>query len=400
MNKTLIVIVPGYAGSKLYCNCLNTQNTHGKRLYPRKYWFFNSALHSHLETCTNIITKPLRQFWLQSVYKKMEKKLNKNLRNTVKYYSYDWRQDPVNLALDLLIYLKTLTLERYTSLTLVGHSLGGFIIRILVEYFRGHEQLIMPSELIRVFQCGTPIYGSLGVNDYNYGFQLAAILASYNYFKTSCPTRKVSKEQISKIKPFLFSKNDLKRLVKSVPENLVYLLPTPFIFGIHRNLKNGTMIVDDMPHFDKVYKVHRILAEMSFPVQYRFFYNISEHKIEHVYVPFSFEEISNQISLHEISPGNSVKNKRCGIYIERLMKSDGLIVPFISSKKVPENSRIYVDESESCTHGLIMNSQRLLTLIDNIDFSTYFNQSFTPNFSSAPSQAPPSYQQIINSNIL
>ena len=106
MTQHLSIIVPGIAGSKLYCDCDLSGLRPNYRLYPRKRWFFNSAIDKHLYECTNVKTKPLKTFWTISIYEKCIKKLSSCVSNKVEIFSYDWRRDPVKIAKDFLSFLK------------------------------------------------------------------------------------------------------------------------------------------------------------------------------------------------------------------------------------------------------------------------------------------------------
>lgn len=400
----LTILVPGIAGSKLYCGCTrdnltphidsdtnegqinitnstitatNTRNvsTAGlKRLYPRRRWFFNSAIDQHADTCTNIITKPLRTFWHISIYDKFIRKLSKNSFTKLEIFSYDWRRNPVDLACELLEFVKQQNLVHYTHLKLIGHSLGGFLIRIMIEYLQGICQLAISPEQITVYECGTPMYGSENINDYNYGFELAAILASRGIFYSSCPLQKVTKRDIKRIKPFLFSVSDLERIISGSTTSLLYLLPTPMILTLQQMLDNDQINLSN-ENFPEIYAVHRCLARLQFPVKYIFFFNISYHRIEDVYIPFRGHDIIDKITVHDIRPGkHNAQQLGCGIYLRRLLKSDGLVVPY-SGKTIPLNCNIYVDESEKCSHAYLMNSTELWRLaLNSQSHYEYYNQ--------------------------
>lgn len=362
INMQVSIIVPGIAGSKIYCNC-NNADTAGRRLYPRKYWFFNSAIDNHLYECPNVITKILKTFWTISVYDKFIKKLSNNTFNSIQTFSYDWRRDPTNVAQDLLLFLKKCNLQQYSRVNLIGHSLGGLIIRILMEFYNGMQELRLPSpDIVTVYQCGTPMYGSLHIQDYNYGFELAAILASSGVFQTACPVKKITSRDVKRIKPFLFSVADLKKIVETTSPSLLYLLPTPMIRTIYTLVTTGQLHISNVGNLSFIHQVHMKLSNLAFPVHYVFFYNISEHNIEKVYIPFYTNDLLSKISVHEIKPGN--KKLDCGIHLNRLLKSDGLVVPY-SGQKIPYNCKIYVDESEKNSHGYLMNSGELLRIVTN-----------------------------------
>lgn len=376
-KQYLSVFVPGIAGSKIYCNCQSDVSSPNygvikKRLYPRKNWFFNSAIDNHIYECTNITTKPLKTFWNISIYNKFIKKLNTCPMNNVEIFSYDWRREPIEIALDLLTFLKRFDLQNYIHLKLIGHSLGGLIIRICLEYYDGINELYISPNHVSVYQCGTPMYGSDNIQDYNYGFELATMLSSSGLFFSACPSKKLKKHDIKKIKPFLFSVNDLKKIVDKTSCSLLYLLPTPMIKSIYQLLDSGQLHIREFENFDLIYAVHMKLANLNFPVKYSFYFNISNHRIETIYIPFYTSDIFSKISLHDIRPGN--RKNDCGIYLNRLMKSDGLVVPY-SGKNIPYNCNIYVDEGEKCSHAYLMNSTELCKIVQkfNNNFSFFNN---------------------------
>lgn len=384
MPNQLTILVPGIAGSKLYCNCL--PDAPRTRLYPRRGWFFNSSIHQHAYECRNVVTKPLKTFWNVSVYDKFITNISASNYNKVEVFSYDWRREPLEIAQDLLSFVKAQTPAKYLHVKLVGHSLGGLIIRIMLEYYNGLNEFYIGSEQVTVYQCGTPMYGSMNVHDYNYGFELAAILASSGIFYTSCPLQKVKKCDIKRIKPFLFSVNDLRKIIETSANSLVYLLPTPIIETIQTMIDEGNLYIKDCIDFDSVYRTHKQLSKLAFPVRYIYFYNISYHRVEQVYIPFKSNNIFTKISIHDIRPG---KHKiGCGIYLKRLLKSDGLVVPY-SGHKIPHNCNVYVDESEKCPHAKLMNSTELWRLANNSHTNYNFHNP------SAEDDELPTYEDIV-----
>lgn len=373
MQNQLSIIVPGIGGSKIYCNC-NINN--GQRLYPRKYWFFNSAIDEHMYTCKKITTKPMKTFWTLSIYDNFLKKLKTCNFNRVHIFSYDWRRDPNILAKDLLEFIIKCKPNNYTQMKIYGHSLGGLLIRIMLEYHNGLSSMNIDSDQMIVYQCGTPMYGSLDIRDYNYGFELASLLASAGLLYSSCPASSttIDYKSINRLKPFLFSEEDLQNIMKTSSQSLFYLLPTPIIKTIYSLLKTKQLNLKEYANFDTVYNVHLQLSRLLFPVKYNFFYNIAFRKIEKIYIPFYTNSIFQKLSIHEICPKRYQKNnkKSCGIHVHRLLKSDGLVVPFCGNM-IPANCSIYVDESEKCKHVFLMNSKELWRLAKNDDNRKYIS---------------------------
>lgn len=385
MQNQLYILVPGIAGSKLYCGCVPDNN---KRLYPRRGWFFNSSIHRHAHECRNILTKPLKTFWHVSIYERFINNMSANKFNKIEIFSYDWRRDPTYLAKELLNFVKSLNPIRFTHLKLIGHSLGGLLIRIMLECYNAIPEFFIRPEQIIVYQCGTPMYGSMNIHDYNYGFEMAAILASSGLFYSSCPLQKIKRRDIQRVKPFLFSIQDLRKIIETSSNSLAYLLPTPIIETMHKMRHEGQLFIKDCINFDSVYRIHQQLAELKFSVQYIYFYNISYHRVERVYIPFKGDDIFTKISVHDIQPG---KHKvGCGLYLTRLLKSDGLVVPY-SGQKIPHNCNVYVDESEKSPHAKLMNSTELWRLTNNSHTNySYFNMSATRDDDDLPT-----YEDII-----
>lgn len=363
MQSQLLILVPGLAGSKLYCNCSDVKR---KRLYPRKKWFFfNSAIDKHLYECENITTKPLKSFWTMSIYKNFLQKISSSYFNRVEVFSYNWCDNPIKIANNLLAFLKRCNPNQFSQIKLIGHSLGGLIIRIMIEYLNALIQLNIPTEKMAVFQCGTPMYGSENLSDYNYGFELATVMVSLgNIIHSPCSLYKIKKKDIKKIKPFLFSQNDLKILLQKTPESFFYLLPTPMINIMHELIHDGNLHIDSRIDFNQVHFVHSTLSLLQFPIRYVYFYNISCQRVEDVYIPFKNKKMKSEINIHDIKPvgGGRTRHNECGVNLNRLLKSDGLVVPY-STGKIPNNCNIYVDESENCRHAYIMNSKELWRII-------------------------------------
>lgn len=373
MYNQITILVPGIGGSKIYCRCENPP----KRLYPRKKWFFNSAINDHMYTCTNRQTKIMKTFWFISIYEKFLKRFLNNPLHKVKSFSYYWLDSPIDVAGALVRFLKLCNVQKYDHINLVGHSLGGLIIRIMIEYLTGLQELSIDNTKITVYQCGTPMYGSKYLKDYNYGFELAAILASNGVFYSSCPTQKSTKRELKKIKPMLFSIGDLRTIFEKYYVNLLYLLPTPMILALQTLITTNQVKMKSPESFQDVFNVHKCLATLSFPTKYVFFFNICFRKIEHIFIPFHTSDMFSQVTIHDIRPGRP--SLTCGIYLDRLLKSDGLVVPY-SNKHIPMNCSVYVDESRKYSHAYLLNSLELWNIIQK----SHNNYEYYQNISNQP----------------
>lgn len=387
MFRQLVIIVPGVGGSKIYCNCDQSLSSSSAinerklpRLYPRRGWFFNSAIDDHIFLCTNIETKIMKTFWYISIYDKFIKKVNKSPYTIVKEFPYNWLLEPVEIAKNLFSFIMKCKPNTFQSIKLVGHSLGGLIIRIMLEYMNGATQLFNNLDQVTVYQCGTPMYGSRNLQDYNYGYELASVLTSSGLFYSSCPLKKTDTHAIRRIKPLMFSVSDLKKIIQVNYKSLLYLLPTPIIQAIKLLFENDELRTIDYGNFDLVYDVHMKLAKLDFQVNYQFYYNISCYKIEEVYIPFSENSLYSELAVHEIRPGKQKIN--CGIYLKRLLKSDGLVVPY-SRLGFPNNCTIIVDESVKCKHAYLMNSKKIYSMMKDPQINLTYNNR-RENFDDLP----------------
>lgn len=355
MNKSLCVLIPGFAGSKLYCNCNDRRRK--LKLYPTKYALFKNAIHPHFYECDNVETKILSKYMYKSIYAKMQSELSTPL-NDFKIFSYDWRKSPLTLAKELKKFIQEQDLVPYNSIILIGHSLGGLIIRILLEYLNLDLYMNLRTT---VFVCGTPMFGSMDVDHFNSGYILGQMLNFCGYMKSTCSVKILDRQTVDKIKPLLFSHCDIMNLMAAFPDSYMYLLPTPFIFALNEKYENGSLLIRNVDLFLEAVQVHKTLNLMKFPCKYNFFFNVNVYRTEKMKIVLVGDELGKCFSFHALQskyPTTAI----CQLRIKRLMKSDGLVMPFCNRKVLP-NSDIYLDNSQRKTHAFLMNSRKLIALV-------------------------------------
>lgn len=329
MNK-MYLIIPGIGGSKIYCNCGESQI----RLYPSIF----SDLNEHFfepEKCT-VTTKPLRRICRVPIYYNLEKRLKRH-NKIVQYFSYDWRRDPLTVAKLLVVYLDNLTAAattttttattpRPTSIHIIGHSNGGFIARILLEYLQYSNHLIKSLMI-----CGTPLYGFSHLTLYNREYAL--------YNKLCHSTEPIC----GKIK--LLSKNDLEKIFHFFKSTLIYYIPTYMfeIDGVAVLSLNTSVPISDV---FVASQVHRKL-KTEFDARYIFFFNVSQKTKQKM--PFDARLPDAVFNFHRL-----VKNKNL---ITTTTHSDTVVC----TPSFPLMRTIY--DNTPLNHSLMMNSKFLANVI-------------------------------------
>lgn len=344
MNKKICLIIPGIGGSKIYCAC--NSKIKPIKLYPKLIGNLNN--HFFEDSKCTVITKPVKTLYTVSVYKNLENRIEDH---KIEYYAYDWRKNPLQIANELRNYLierkKQNTIE---AINLIGHSNGGYIIRILIEY------LLYPRDHINyVFVCGTPFYGSSDKSLY------------YNEIKTY---RKLHDNNLeAPIKLMCLSGGDVNKIFSIYKETLIYFIPS-FVFceQTTSNISNYT----DVPETSVVIvkAIHHILGKFNIE-KCIFYFNISKKKS--IYRLVEEYELKN-IYFNAVPRAIAMKRVKNRFYLKELMYSDNLIVPSIS---FPRNS-IFIFDNIKLNHGLIMNSL-FLTHVINIILRSGFNTIATNN---------------------
>lgn len=385
MAKTIIVI-PGLGGSKIYCDCkdgsnfyvnLNSQfssqhledtnTSHGVRLYPSKFLKFTN-MDKHFFSCRKTKTKPLLSHFYVSVYKRLVERL-KGDQTKVKVFSYDWRLSPLDNCHKLKTYLEQILLEvavakmklcvgaandvdddddgdrKMPSLVLVGHSLGGLMIRILIEYLK-----FPYDNFVKIYICGTPLIGSHNVYDYNCKQNIMRILSSED--------NRVVKDDIPR--PLLISSGDVLRFIQTFPQTILFLMPTYEVLNL-KYLPNT--------YYSDLYiiqAIHKVLGRFNFPgdMLYTLIFNISQkNKINYKIPEDKIQEyiwmITKQDKTKLVWNFNEEQyNLKC----TRLM--DSTVVP--CTYYLPLNCSIICD-ANYLKHSLIMNSRYIASNIINYD---------------------------------
>lgn len=317
------IIVPGLGGSRIYCGC------NGKRsllkLYPSLRSF---GKHFFDRSCASIV-KPLKSVFGVSIYRQLENRLGKN---KCIFFPYDWRWNtPLEAAKNLYQFIKKM--ER-RSVTLIGHSNGGFIIRILLEY------LSFPrNEIDKIFICGTPFFGSMNECLYKTEYNL--------YFKLIDPTVSI------RIKPLLLSTKDINNIFKHCRSALVYFVPS-CIFQKYTNAELASEFSVPEHELSIVKTIHMRLSKFKFE-RYTFYFNISYNDSITTTYPSQMPMFNYIIP----TATSMTQHKNGTVQVTRKIKTDSLVVP---SLEFPRNSVVLFDDFP-LSHSLIMNSRFLSTYI-------------------------------------
>lgn len=334
------LLIPGIGGSKIYCMC-GLKKT---KLYPSPIPGLKS-LNRHFYECDNVSTKPLKKIYGISVYK------NFLARTRAQCYSYDWRQPAIEHAKQLYSHL----IDEYDGdkLVLIGHSLGGLIIRILIEYLKPPDLL---EKIDQVFICGTPFFGSHDTNDYNCEVQILPVILQTK--------RHIQMQN----KPVIITKNDIKQIFRHFGKTLLYLAPSFVIEKMYPenyidengDIKLGHYTSILLDELIEMRNVHDALSKYEFHMQieYNFFFNVSRKiDVTHTMDKNLMKHISRkdgETHIKRVKPQNKIWE------VTRTFDSDGLI---LSCRKMPINANIWFDHTLA-THSLLMNSRQLSNIID------------------------------------
>lgn len=323
----MYLIIPGLGGSKIYCNCNSEQEP--VKLYPK---LFGSLDEHFFDAACKTSTKPLRSYFGISVYRTLEKRLGR-AGFDVQYFSYDWRKSPLEAAQRLSQYLTNLThvndLQQPigkdnddATITLIGHSNGGYILRILFEY------LNYPRDAFRhIIIFGTPFFGQPELATYNKEFQL---------YKKMC-----SVDQHIKTKSILFSEQDMNAIFKHFKTTLAFFLPTTVFLDesvesvsakIHTNLVDVYIVS----------QIHKQLSQMR-TQKYIFVFNVSQKMPQKI----PYARTAMEFALREF-PGADSLTKDGRVYTH----CDGDTV--VCSPRNVLNNTIY--DSTPLPHSMAVNS--------------------------------------------
>lgn len=374
-DMKIIVLIPGLGGSKIYCDCSNnnenifhptTENIdntnngnerhhnydhqHGIRLYPSKFLKFTN-MNPHFFTCMKTKTKPLISHFYVSIYKRLIERFRDN-GVEYKIFSYDWRLNPLDNCRRLRNYLHkiiedqqkkyyndNLWQRKRPSLILVGHSLGGLMIRILMEYFK------FPIEyILKIYICGTPLIGSKNIYDYNCKLNIVRLLLHDNQIKkTDIP------------QPLLISRQDVIRFIQTFPQTALFLIPT---FEL---VKLSYIPNVQLSELSVIHTVHNVLGRFDFPGEmlYTLIFNVSQkNKINYKIPEDKIYKYAWMITKHEkIKLFWNFNEEKYNMRCTRIM--DNTVVPCTF---LPPNCSVIFDYNY-LKHCLIMNS---LYLSNNI----------------------------------
>ncbi|WKA13598.1 MAG: putative lecithin:cholesterol acyltransferase lcat [Cotesia congregata filamentous virus 2] len=168
----LYFFVPGLMGSQLE---LISKNNKKKIIYPtpvvtllnpskRKDFFKKYMLNTELPIYG---TKILESFMGYDIYGNFIKKLKKKAKSIGKnskviLFPYDWRKNinfNVSELHECIGHWSSRILFRDCDIVLIGHSLGGVLLRILIETYDLAKKSLYYSRVSKVVLCATPLFG-------------------------------------------------------------------------------------------------------------------------------------------------------------------------------------------------------------------------------------------------
>lgn len=331
--KMNYLIVPGFGGSKIYCNC----NKKPKRLYPNLFFDLNE--HFFEPHACQTFVKPLRKVCGIPIYNRLEHRLKNNTKDRVDYFAYDWRKEPLFCAkkLKTLLYTKYSEKER-KSLVLIGHSNGGLIIRILFEYLK-----FSTNNVASIILCATPLFGS---------FEFESFSREYDIYNVLCKNIKDGYGKFT-----LLTAHDLDRIFKCFKTTLIYYIPSSILLSkttesIYKLLGVGNVEITDVY---LVQQIHRQLSKFSILSKCLMVFNIS--KKMHQKISFDLYDakfiLQNEIrSFPKISyMKNKGRGKSCDTQLSLNCFGDGVVC-------LPKNILpCVIYDSSHLPHSLIMNSK-------------------------------------------
>lgn len=300
------LIVPGLGGSKLICNCRQQERT----IYPKPLYgvFRNLDPHFFDPACKTSV-KPMLSIYKISVYRRLVNRLGSS---NCQIYAYDWRRPPLDIAQELAMHIEDGT-------TLIGHSNGGFILRILFEYLDFDR-----SRVAGVIICGTPMFGSHDPFSYNQEYDI------YRKLKGEAECRS--------IKSLMLTTRDICKIFQVYRNTLIYFTPS------HCLRQLAAIDIDEI-ELVKARAVHYHLSRMMFR-SYVIYFNI--HKTSKLVKLFSPGENAEVI---KYSDDYNAKTKS----IRYVTKSDNLIIP----SSVTSPGALLIHDTTPLAHCFIMNSRFL-----------------------------------------
>lgn len=170
-NGVLYFFVPGLMGSQLE---LSLKNDKSKIIYPapimtlvnskkRRDFFNNYMLNTELPIHG---TKILKSFMGCDIYgnfiKKIKEKAKTRGNSKVILCPYDWRKNVLFNVSELhecICHWSSRISFMNSKIVLIGHSLGGIMLRMIVETYEPSIKSSYHSRISKLVMCATPLFG-------------------------------------------------------------------------------------------------------------------------------------------------------------------------------------------------------------------------------------------------
>lgn len=340
----LIIVVPGLMGTKLY-----TENE--DRIFPptlrevilgggRKK--FDKLMS---DTVTLLPKKILSTYCRISVYQKLLKALADVPGSKLETFPYDWRHEPLEVAKQLRAYItQKISLQESSTdhLYLIGHSMGGIIIRIMVEFLKPAAAFL---GLIRyVFLCGVPFYGTpKAYQVLSKDVDAATEISGANFW---------------------FSQPQLKALAHKHSGILAVILPTHILLNEKKIEDLSRVLHVDTIDLYMAQQIHRCFMKNARDgVMYVLCYNVSS--------PIRFSDSVNYFNgkvPHDarlLFQNLCMFNENLKVTLNYVAEGDGTINAEYSNLSLLKNL-IVVFDTTRYKHARMMNSKFLINFIKDI----------------------------------
>lgn len=182
--EILFILVPGLFGNELYCETRPKENKQ-MRVYPPPYSIvlchkmnslirrvrgtqsqWEQMMDQMINPKTKLVPgKSIKSYFGHYIYKPLYDlilcDIGKHRRVDLLEFTYDWRKPLIQVCYELRNYLQTkcaLIEYKQSEIVLIGHSLGGYVIRLLVEssHFSGFNGI---ERITKCIYASTPLFG-------------------------------------------------------------------------------------------------------------------------------------------------------------------------------------------------------------------------------------------------